>query len=198
MIIDSTSSLASTALNLGTGGTFNAAAKSTFAMDSVVGSGTIDMGGGAFTVSQSLSVGNSPGALSVNGDLTLTTGTTTTMELASTLGLAGTDFDQVSVSGLLTLEGALAVVSWNGFNIDQFGTYDLFNFGSVDGNFDSVTVGGTALTFDSVENWTGTGTGGWQYGFNINTGVLTVVPEPTVPGLVGLAALGLLRRRRNA
>lgn len=155
------------------------------------GTGTV---GGHTTVSGFLAPGNSPGTLSFGNNLTLESSATTTIELAGNLGVAGTDFDFVDVSGTLTWGGELDIISFGGYNIDQAATYNLFDASSFAGDFNSVSVGGTGLSL-LADSWTGT-SGLYSYEFDQTNGLLTVIPEPSAALLGGLGLLALLRRRR--
>jgi len=207
LILASSGTIAnSSGVNLGTAGSqgiLNLTAKSSFAFgagQTVAGYGTINIGTGkTVTVNGNLSPGNSTGIVAVTGNLSLTNTTTTTLELAGSGGVAGTDFDQTTVTGLLTYDGTLSITSFGGWNLTTAASYNLFDFFSFSGNFDSVSVGGNALTFDTVNTWSRTD-GGVTYSLTLNDGVLTVIPEPSTWALLagGLAALAALRRRRSA
>lgn len=176
-------------------GTLDVTAKSSFTQANVSGCGTLNIGAGkTINVSTTLAPGFSPGELEVIGNLTLEDTAITTIELAGILGVAGTDFDFVDVSGALTWDGALNIVSFGGYNIDQAATYNLFDASSFAGDFNSVSVGGTGLSLLN-DSWTGT-SGLYSYEFDQTNGVLTVIPEPGAALLGGLGLLALLRRRR--
>jgi MYXO-CTERM domain-containing protein len=164
----------------------------------VNGSGTFN---GAVIVNGALNPGNSPGSQTYGAGLTLGAASTTTMEIASLGGVAGTDFDYINVTGgTLTFDGTLAIVDFGGFDTSaQTGTYNLFDMVAGAGDFDTVTVDGNALTYSvGTDDWSAT-VGDATYNFAEGTGVLsvTVVPEPTAALLGGLGLLGLLRRRRQ-
>ena len=207
LILDAAGTIAnSSGVNLGTAGsagTLDLTAKSAFRFgtgQTVSGYGTINIGTGkTVTVAGILTPGNSPGLTSVIGGLALESSTATTMELASLGGVAGTDFDSISASEMLTYAGSLSIVSYGGFNINQTGSYGLFDFASYAGNFDSVSVGGFGLTFDTVKTWAGT-SGGNSYTFTLDTGVLSIaVPEPSTWALLAfsLTTITVMRRRRR-
>lgn len=158
----------------------------------LMGSGTI---GGATTIEAgaTFSPGNSPGLMTIADALTLEG--TTVMELGGLT--SGTEYDSVSVTGLLTYGGALNIISYNAYNLAQVATYNLFSLaGGSTGTFDSVSVGGLSL----VENaglWSAEN-GGLTYTFSQASGQLTVIPEPAAALLGGMGMLILLRRRRAA
>lgn len=176
-------------------GSLDVTAKSSFSQANVSGNGTLNIGAGkTVTVTGALAPGFSPGTVNVTGNLALAASTSTSMEIGGSGGVAGTDSDYVNVTGSLTLDGLLAIVSYNGFDLTQTGTYNLFDAASFTGDFDSVSVGGNSLSFAS-DVWSGTYTG-TTYSFSETTGVLTVVPEPRAALLGGLGLLALLRRRK--
>ncbi|HRJ73137.1 MAG TPA: autotransporter-associated beta strand repeat-containing protein [Terrimicrobiaceae bacterium] len=194
----------SSEINLGTSGTqgtLNVTAKSSFAFGSgqkVSGFGTINIGTGkTVTISGELSPGNSPGKVSITGNLALDNTTATTMELSGTGGVKGTDFDNVTVTEALTYDGTLSIVNFGGFNLYQVGTYSLFDFASQTGNFDSVTFGGNALSY-SAGVWSGN-SGGFEYSLTLSSGDLAVsaIPEPGAVALASLGAAFLLSFRRR-
>lgn len=211
--------------NLLTGGNFTFAAGSSFSGNTTVSTGnklvvngtlsgsslSIASGatlGGNGTISASasfasgamLAPGNSPGILSF-GSSTDLTGVTTEMELAGTGGTAGTDFDKINVTGDLKYGGTLNIVSYNGFNFDVAGTYNLFDSTSISGTFVNVNVGSVSLS-GSLGTWTGSNLAGtYGYSFVESTGefAVTAIPEPSAyAALAGFGVIGvvLYRRRR--
>jgi outer membrane autotransporter protein len=102
------------------------------------GSGTV---GGNATVDGTLSAGNSPGTLTVNGNLVLNGGSTSVFELNSPGVVGGTGAggnDLVKVGGDLTLGGNLDA------RAAAAGYYRLFDYdGTLSGDFASGTVTGT-------------------------------------------------------
>lgn len=129
------------------------------------GSGTV---GGSVTVSGILSAGNSPGTLTVNGDLVLNGGSTSVFELnrpgaAGGTGASGNDL--VRVGGDLSLGGTLDA------RAAAAGYYRLFDYdGTLSGTFAGATV---------------TGTGGFSPIAPSNPDI-----RYDVPGQVNLAVLG--------
>src|SRR6185312_8587260 len=101
------------------------------------GSGTV----GDTVVDGTLAPGNSPGTLTVAGDLTLNGGSKTAFELNSS-GVAGgtgaSGNDLVNVTGNLKLGGSLDA------QVAAAGYYRLFNYGgTLSGSFDSGVLAGT-------------------------------------------------------
>lgn len=183
----------SSGINLGTSGsqgTLDVTSKtggySIGASQTLSGYGSVLLATGkTLTVNGNLAPGNSTGIVTIGGNLSLASTSTTTMELVSgTLG-AGSGFDQIALSGTglsMTYGGAL-VISVN--LSTELGAYQLFTgFGSQSGTFSSITF--------SQAQAAGT--------FDYSTGVLTLtaVPEPSTMGLAAVSLLGLLVfRRRN-
>jgi len=149
----------------------------------LAGSGTID---GALTVASgaTLAIGNSPGTMTFNNDLTLAAGSTGNFEINGlTSGLydlaqGGSGVQAVAFAGTLNL------LFQAGFN--TLGTVKIFDFENYSGNFTTVNTSGLA--------------GGYSATFDQLTGVVTVVPEPSTYALLGagLSMLWVLRRKLRA
>ncbi|WP_050773814.1 autotransporter domain-containing protein [Pseudovibrio sp. JE062] len=88
------------------------------------GSGTIN--GSATVTSGTIAAGNSPGTLTVGGDLNLTSASVLDFELGSPSGTAGVDSDLIAVGGDLTLDGSLNITDVGGFDA---GVYNLITYG---------------------------------------------------------------------
>lgn len=88
------------------------------------GSGTI--GGTVSIADATLRAGNSPGTLTIDGDLSLGADTMLDFELGAPDGTPGIDSDLVIVTGDLTLDGTLNVIDAGGFGA---GLYRLFDYG---------------------------------------------------------------------
>jgi fibronectin-binding autotransporter adhesin len=157
-----------------------------------VGALTVESGG-------TVAPGNSPGILTVNGNYTQTVGTLS-VELNGTS--VGTQYDQVNVTGTVTLGGALAAtLGYTPANGDIL--FILANDGAdaINGTFadnaDGSTffLNGTEWKISYEANYTGTNTGTFTGGNDV---ALMAIPEPRAALLGGLGMLALLRRRRSA
>lgn len=157
------------------------------------GSGTIS---GATTIAGNLNPGNSPGLLSFGSSLTLETTAVTTMEIDGLV--RGTGYDAVNTTSQLSYGGDLILQFATGLASDA--TFNLFDFGSQTGSFDTVTLAGSytgSLINDGFGVWSLTsGSDSWT--FTQSTGDLTfaVIPEPSVALLGALGVLLLFRRKR--
>jgi autotransporter-associated beta strand protein len=215
-------SLASTNINLGTlagQGTLDVSALSDGIAigvgQTLAGYGTVK-GNTTIASGGTLAPGNSPGILNFDGNLTLNSNSTSIFEVAG-LGEAGATngFDQALVSGDLTYGGDLKISIAGSYNnaTGAFGG-NIFQFG-VDrnsGSFNTVqySLNGSAYTdlfyHDASNTWQiwndaflTQGDNGY-IGINLNTGYLTVVPEPASWALFvgGVSTVLIFRRRKNS
>jgi len=88
------------------------------------GTGTI--GGTVSLADAILEAGNSPGTLTIDGDLSLGADTMVAFELGAPDGMPGIDSDLIVVTGNLTLDGTLNVIDAGAFGA---GLYRLFDYG---------------------------------------------------------------------
>ncbi|MFM8983314.1 MAG: hypothetical protein ACKOLA_10490, partial [Spartobacteria bacterium] len=109
--------------------------------DAVVVNPNATLGGaglivGNVNVNGNLSPGNSPGTLSIAGNLALAGANSTLIEIASP-----TNFDRIVVSGSANLGGALNVVEFGGFEIAYGQQYAFLTAGGgISGEFDTITA----------------------------------------------------------
>ncbi len=149
---------------------------------SVSGSGNFT-GTGISYLEGDMRPGASPGLAHFEGDVVLGSGAALDMELGATTN------DRLDVDGALTLDGALDVTLYDGFTPKYGDTFDLLDWGTLDGSFREVDLPGL------------TGALIWNTSQLYLNGELSVdeVPEPCTMLLFGtgaLGALGWMRRRR--
>lgn len=146
--------------------------------------GTVIAGSGS-----TISPGASPGILTIDGDLTLQSGSSLLIELAGET--EGTEHDKVVVTGLLGAGGDLTVSLDGGFALDNSldYTFDILDFDSSSGQFANLFL----PTFSNGRIW--------DSGDLYSEGVLRLsaaaVPEPGCLALLGLGVLGFAGRRRR-
>ena len=138
------------------------------------GSGTI--GGNVNNDSGTISPGNSPGVMIINGDFAQGTDGALMIELAGTT--AGTEYDVLQVDGGASLSGTLEISLLDGFEPGAGDTFNILELGSVAGQFDVVTLPELA------------GSLAWDDSMLLTDGNLSVVPEPATASL--LLSLGLV------
>ncbi|MCH2119012.1 MAG: hypothetical protein MK161_15075 [Pirellulales bacterium] len=139
-----------------TGGTINCQA------GTCSGSGTI--GGDLNNSGGAVSPGNSAGILTIDGDYNQGAGGTLAIEIAGTS--PGDEYDRLVVNGQANLAGTLAVTLLDSFTPLDGHTFDILDFNSVSGDFDSLNL-----------------PGGFDWNWDVNTGVLSV--GSVVGGLAG-------------
>lgn len=144
------------------------------------GSGDINSTAKSLLINGTLAPGASAGVIDVTGNVTLGSVSISNFEIfGDNLG----EFDQFNVTDTFTMDGTL--------NLTTTGTYLPGDFVQL---FSATTFAGS---FDSI---TGTDIGGglaWDTSTLASNGIITVIPEPSVVGLLGLSAAALLRRRKR-
>ena len=145
------------------------------------GSGSI--GGDLENSGGTVSPGNSPGVLTIEGDYHQSTGGKLRIELG---GLTvGQDYDMLDVGGEVLLEGGtLEVLLLDGFTPSAGDLFDILDFGSLSGSFDAIDLP-AGIAWDTSQLLTG--------------GTLSVaaVPEPASLILLGIAGLVMLCHRER-
>lgn len=181
------------------------------------GSGTV----GALIVEDgaTISPGNSPGNLTVNGNVTWLAGGNYNWQLVDALETAGTGWDTIAITGVLDLSALSAENPFNlnlwslssniasdgdALNFDPSGAYS-WTIATADGG-----ISGFDASLFSIHSEANNGTSGFSNALNEGTFSLAVegnhlnlvfsaVPEPAAMlGTAGLLAAGLLMRRRLA
>ncbi len=162
----------------------------------LTGGGTF---GGNVTSDGTIRPGDSPGTLTINGNLTLNSNSVIEFEVLSFAGgapVAGTDFDQLQISGTASLDGSINLVGLSPYDPMAADNFDFITFASASGNFGGPTnpnvtapFGVTALTtainptnvniqFDTagtINRWNILVDGNWDVPGNWSLGV----PLPT-------------------
>jgi fibronectin-binding autotransporter adhesin len=142
------------------------------------GSGTVT--GEVDNVGGTVSPGNSPGLLSIDGDYSQSLGAVLDIEIAG--GTPGTQYDQLAVSDVASLDGTLDVSLLDGFTPSFGESFVILTSGAElrMGTFDSTNLpAGLAVSYTS------------------DSVVITAVPEPVTAGLLTIAAAGMLAIRRS-
>jgi len=148
----------------------------------LAGTGTISAD---VLLSGMLSPGNSPGLLSIAGDYTQTHFGELDIEIGGLT--AGSQFDQLRIGGLATLDGTLRINFLSGFAPSVGDSFEFLDFlGTHQGTFGTLTSNVPGLQFRIDDN-----------GTNITLVVTQVqTPEPATVLLMVSGLLGLLMRRR--
>jgi T5SS/PEP-CTERM-associated repeat protein len=146
----------------------------------LAGIGTV---GGDLTSAGTISPGNSPGLLSITGDLTQDAVGELLIELAGTT--RGSEYDALDLTGDFNAGGTLHVVLLDDFAPQLNDRFNLLDFASFTGDFATLDL--PSLNGGLAWDTTALGT----------DGTLSVVaaPEPGSVGLLGLGGLALLGRR---
>jgi hypothetical protein len=149
------------------------------------GGGTV--GGDVTNNGGTLSPGNSPGILEITGDYAQNADGGLLVEIGGTD--PGSEFDVLEVAGTASLAGELAVVLLEGYRPAMGDRFDILEFGSLSGTFDTVIL--PALSGGLV--WDDSGL------YGSGSLLVTAVPEPTLASLLVVVggALALVARRRQ-
>jgi Tol biopolymer transport system component len=95
-------------------------------------------GGGDIFFEGDLQPGNSPASVTFDNNVSLGTSATTEIELAGLV--AGTEHDQINVTGDLALNGVLNVTLLGGFSPALSDSFDILDWGNISGTFDTINL----------------------------------------------------------
>ncbi|MEI6323234.1 MAG: PEP-CTERM sorting domain-containing protein [bacterium] len=111
------------------------------------------------------------------------------------------NYSSLNASGNIALGGALTLAIQGLYNsTNNQGLFQVYSSGgAISGNFSSVTLSGSYtgnLAYYSNNNtwqlWSGTGTNAFYAGINLNSGLVTVIPEPSSYALFALGTIACL------
>jgi len=196
--------------------TFSVAAGATLNNNGIVQS-TMDVGGmlkgggtviGAVSVSGTLAPGDGIGTATIQGSLSMETTGVLALEVA---GTAAGEYDQLKVSGNVSLAGTLDLTGLKGLSVgDSITLIDNIGTGTLtSGYFSTILVTGSTLRISTATGSYMFTTGATEYLLNygadsgkdgqFNDVTLTVVPEPgswvMLVGGIGMLAFGQRLRR---
>jgi len=149
-----------------------------------------------------LTIGGSPGLAVDAGDVNFGAGNVYTVDIGGTsactaacdsdVALKNTSFDKYVVAGHLALGGTLTLAAWDGFQAQAGQRFDLLDWGSVSGSFDTIDASGLVLGAGLQLDTS-------QLYVDGSIGVTAVVPEPGSAALLllGLAGVGGVASRRG-
>jgi probable HAF family extracellular repeat protein len=147
-----------------------------------------------------LTIGGSPGLALDGGDVNLGAGnvfivdiggtTACTAECATNDALRNSSFDKYVVAGKLDLGGTLKLGSWNGYTLQAGQRFDLLDWGSASGHFDSIDTSGLLLADGTALDTSRLAIDG---SFSV-----VAVPEPGTWALLLTGLMGVFGRRHRA
>ncbi len=154
---------------------------------SIEGTGTLDVSsnGVAFSNEGEISPGFSAGVLNISGNAPFTSTASLRIEIGGPA--VGMDYDQLAVTGNVSLDGNLEISLFGGFTPSPSDTFTILTGGAVAGAFANAPG---VVTFTS---------GIFDVTYNPDSVVLSnyTVPEPSTAALLAFGvAVGLGRRRR--
>ncbi|GAB4187745.1 MAG: hypothetical protein Kow00105_02400 [Phycisphaeraceae bacterium] len=120
-------------------------------LGTVSGSGTFT-GSGTTRFEGDFTPGASPADITFSGDVEFTESANLEIELLSTGGVPGTDFDRLNINGLVSLAGTLSISLLGGYTPGPGDSFQILVAGARTGTFDSIVGAdlGGGLMFDVV------------------------------------------------
>jgi fibronectin-binding autotransporter adhesin len=163
-------------------------------------SGSITLTAPSVTAGGLVSPGNSPGTLTINGDLTLLVASTLIVELRGPQ--QGVDYDSLYVTGQAVLGGGLSLAFLNGYqnSVQSTDTFTIVTAGTLVGAFSNVAPGQRLFTSDNFGSFQVNYGVGSAFGSNqVVLSNFIAVPEPSTWHLLsaGLLVGGFLWYRRR-
>ena len=114
----------------------------------LMGIGTLTYGSN-YVLSGTVAPGNSPGKLTISPSVTATSTAVFDMEI-NAVGTAGTDYDQLAITGDFVSGGTIRLTFTNNFN-PSFGTFDLITYaGNYSGSIPALTCTDSRFNFSRV------------------------------------------------
>lgn len=157
--------------------------------------GAVLGGGGTFIFNGGYSAGNSPGSVTVNGDVVFGASNEALFEIGGLL--QGTQYDHLTVNGKLTFGGVLNISFIDGFTAKAGDSFDLLDWTTSSGTFSSINTQNAVLGSGLIWNFDQLNTTGSIS--VISTVVTTPVPEPENFALLalGLGVISVVARRKK-
>ena len=159
------------------------------------GDGTIVATGGVITHDGLITPGEEVGILALDASLLLDPNAEISIEIGGIL--AGTEFDLLTISDDLTLDGDLSISLTDGFNPLATDTFEIITSTNLSGTFANVSNGGTLRTLDGLGEFTVNFGAGSSFGENRVVLSSFSVPEPASAVFLTLSGLAMLGRRRR-
>ncbi|XHR29812.1 MAG: autotransporter-associated beta strand repeat-containing protein [Chthoniobacteraceae bacterium] len=198
-----TKSTSTLSVALGAGLTANGTIDGSAAVSGLL-TGTSTIKGNLSLTSGTLSPGNSAGITTVSGNFTMDSNSKLISEVSGSV--AGTSYDQVKVSGNVSLAGTLDLSALSGLTLGETITLiENTGSGTTTGYFSTIITSGSTYTVTSGSTYTFyVGTTEYEINYAANTDLgsvandvtLTVVPEPGTWAMVvaGIGMLGFAQR----
>ena len=180
------------------GGTLNFGSALSLGPTSLVGNGTVNAPSISSAGVVAPAVSSVPGILTINSSLSLLSSSNSIFTLGGTT--AGTQYDQLAVSGALSLGGTLTLSFINGFQntVNASETFTLISSTALSGSFSDVASGGRLTTVGGYGSFLVTYSPGTNL---VQLSNFSPVPEPAtwalMAGGVGAMAAFANRRRRR-